>query len=378
MKFEFEKITLVFALAILCTLSLGCDEKIDTDDILSKVHMRADSLEDYSYTMHVNSDLNGNNTEKYKYGIIWKKPMFMKGTFQTSNIDPGIEMISNRSMQLIYDDEYDLVFIKLLHNTSDDYMLFEPNHYSVFLNETLNGMSSSLVESDIINGKDVYVIELIPSTDSNETIGGKSKIWVDKKNWMIIRYEASTKNGDVLFVVSIKDIKINSDIPEHEFDFEVPDESKLVVLKEEHFNPKLEKMQLEDSRKKVTFEILTPAYVPKGYKLNHTVVSSSMDSQYLSFIYGSFSSPYERVTLVYTNGNNEMHVRETLSERKTSGIDCFEKDVSCIDINGIEGKMYSVFGGNMKTLEWQSGNITISIISSLNESEIKSVAESFS
>ncbi|MDW7730883.1 MAG: DUF4367 domain-containing protein [Methanolobus sp.] len=373
-----EKIAIVFVLINLCTLCLGCGEKVNADDILSKVHMRADSLEDYSYTMHVNSDLNGNNTEKYKYSIIWKKPMFMKGTFQTSNIDPGIEMISNRSMQLIYDHESDLVFIKLLHNTSDDYMLFEPNNYSVFLNETLNGMSPSLVESDIINGKDVYIIELIPSTDSNETIGGKSKIWVDKKNSMIIRYEASTKNGDVLFVVSIEDININSDISERKFDFEVPEESKLVVLKEEHFNPKLEKMQLEDSRKKVTFEILTPAYVPKGYKLNHTVVSSSMDSQYLSFIYGSFSSPYERVTLVYTNGNNEMHVRETLSERKTSDVDCFEKNVSCIDINGSEGKVYPVFGGNMKALEWQSGNITISIISSFNESEIKSIAESFS
>jgi outer membrane lipoprotein-sorting protein len=373
-----EKIAIVFVLINLCTLCLGCGEKVNADDILSQVHMRADSLEDYSYTMHVNSDLNGNNTETYKYSIIWKKPMFMKGTFQTSNIDPGIEMISNRSMQLIYDHEYDLVFVKLLHNTSDDYMLFEPNTYSVFLNETLNGMSPSLVESDIINGKDVYIIELIPSTDSNETIGGKSKIWVDKKNWMIIRYEASTKNGDALFVVSIEDISINSDISERKFDFEVPEESKLVVLKEEHFNPKLEKMQLEDSRKKVTFEILTPAYVPKGYKLNHTVVSSSMDSQYLSFIYGSFSSPYERVTLVYTNGNNEMHVMETLSERKTSDVDCFEKNVSCIDINGSEGKVYPVFGGNMKALEWQSGNITISIISSFNESEIKSIAESFS
>ena len=373
-----EKIAIVFVLINLCTLCLGCGEKVNADDILSQVHMRADSLEDYSYTMHVNSDLNGNNTETYKYSIIWKKPMFMKGTFQTSNIDPGIEMISNRSMQLIYDHEYDLVFVKLLHNTSDDYMLFEPNNYSVFLNETLNGMSPSLVESDIINGKDVYIIELIPSTDSNETIGGKSKIWVDKKNWMIIRYEASTKNGDALFVVSIEDISINSDISERKFDFEVPEESKLVVLKEEHFNPKLEKMQLEDSRKKVTFEILTPAYVPKGYKLNHTVVSSSVDSQYLSFIYGSFSSPYERVTLVYTNGNNEMHVMETLSERKTSDVDCFEKNVSCIDINGREGKVYPVFGGNMKALEWQSGNITISIISSFNESEIKSIAESFS
>ncbi|MDK2826045.1 MAG: hypothetical protein PWQ63_1803 [Methanolobus sp.] len=373
-----EKITIVFVLIILCTLCLGCGEKFNADDIFSKVHMRADSLEDYSYTMNIISYLNGNNTETYKYSIIWKKPMFMKGTFQTSNIDPGIEMISNRSMQLIYDHEYDLVFVKLLHNTSDDYMLFEPNTYSVFLNETLNGMSPSLVESDIINGKDVYIIELIPSTDSNETIGGKSKIWVDKKNWMIIRYEASTKNGDALFVVSIEDISINSDISERKFDFEVPEESKLVVLKEEHFNPKLEKMQLEDSRKKVTFEILTPAYVPKGYKLNHTVVSSSMDSQYLSFIYGSFSSPYERVTLVYTNGNNEMHVMETLSERKTSDVDCFEKNVSCIDINGSEGKVYPVFGGNMKALEWQSGNITISIISSFNESEIKSIAESFS
>ncbi|MBP1910346.1 outer membrane lipoprotein-sorting protein [Methanolobus bombayensis] len=378
MMIDFEKLSVVFVLAILCTLSLGCDEKVNTDDILSKVHMRADSLEDYSYTVHVNSYLNGSNTEKYEYSIIWKKPMFMKGTFQTSNIDSGIEMISNRSMQLIYNPESNIVFKKSLYNTSYDDKLFEPNLYSVFLNETLNGMSASLAGSDIIDGSDAYVLLLNPPINGTETIGEKSKIWVDKNNWMVIRYEIFDKNEDLLFVVRIKNIKINSTIPENHFDFEMPKESTVVVVGEGQLSTELEKMQLEDSRKRVTFEILTPDYVPKGYKLNYTTVSSSMDTQYLSFIYGSFSSPYERVTLVYTNGNNGMHVRETLSERKTSNIDCFEKDVSCIDVNGIEGKMYPVYGGNMKNLEWQSGNITISIISSLNESESKSIAESFS
>ncbi|WP_167848797.1 outer membrane lipoprotein-sorting protein [Methanolobus halotolerans] len=371
---------IVFVLTILCTLSLGCDEKISTDDILSKVHMRADSFEDYSYTMYVNSSLDDNNTEKYS--IIWKKPVFMKGSFQASNINPGIGMMSNRSMQLIYNPDYGIVFKKSLYNTSDDDKLFEPNLYSVFLNETLNGMSPSLVGSDIIDGRDAYILELIPSTDSNKTIGEKSKIWVDKKNWMVIRYEISNKNEDALFVVSIKDIKINSDIPEHVFDFEIPKESKVIVLKEEQFSTELKKLQLEVSRKRVTFEILTPDYMPKGYKLNYTTVSSSMDTQYLSFIHSGFSifsgQPCERVTLVYTNGDNELHVREVLSERNTSDIYGFEKDVNHININGSEGKIYPVFEGNMKALEWQSGNITITIISSLNESEIKSIAESFS
>ncbi len=378
--FRFEKIVIVFALTIICTLCLGCGENINTDDILSKVHMRADSLDDYSYTMYVNSDLNENNTEKYN--ISWKRPMFMKGTFQTSNIEPGIEMISNRSMQLIYNPESNIVFKKSLYNTSYDDKLFEPNLYSVFLNETLNGMSASLAGSDIIDERDAYVLVLNPSTNSNETIGEKAKIWVDKKNWMVIRYEIFNKNEDTLFMVRIKNIKINSTIPENHFDFEMPEESTVVVLDEGQLSTELEKMQLEDSRKRVTFEILTPDYVPKGYKLNYTTVSSSMDTQYLSFIHSDFSifsgQPYERVTLVYTNGDNELHIRETLSERKSSGVECFEKDVICIDINGSEGKMYPVFGGNMRALEWQSGNITITIISSLNESEIKSIAETVS
>lgn len=379
MMFRFEKIAIVFVLTIICTLCLGCDEKVNTDDILSKVHMRADSLEDYSYVMYVNSDLNVNNTEKYN--VSWKKPMFMIGIFQTSNIESGIEMVSNRSMQLIYNPESNIVFKKSLYNTSYDDKLFEPNLYSVFLNETLNGKSASLEGSDVIDGRNAYVLVLNSSTNSNETIMAKSKIWVDKNNWMVTRYEIFNENEDVLFVVRIKNIKMNSNIPDNRFDFEMPKGSTAVVLDEDQLSTELEKMQLEDSRKRVTFEILAPEYIPKGYKLNYTTVSSSMDTQYLSFIHSGFSifsgQPYERVTLVYTNETNEMHVRETLSERKTSDIDCFEKDVSCIDINGIEGKMYPVFGGNMKALEWQSGNITISIVSSLNESEIKSVAESF-
>jgi outer membrane lipoprotein-sorting protein len=377
---RFEKVVIVFALICLCTLCLGCGEKASTDDILSKVYTRANSFEDYSYTMYINSNLNGNNAEKYS--IIWKKSMFMKGTFQTSNIEPGIEMMSNRSMQLIYNPESNIIFKKLLCNTSTDNKLFEPNLYSVFLNEALTGMSASLVGSDIIAGRDTYVLELNPSINNNETMGGKARIWVDKKNWMAIRYERLNKNEDILFTVRINNIRINDNVSENHFDFEMPKESTVVVLDEEQLSTELEKMQLEDSRKKVTFEVLTPAYIPKGYKLNYTTVSSSMDTQYSSFIYGGFSvfsgQPYERVTLVYANGDNELHIRETLSERKSSDVDCFENDVICIDINGSEGKMYPVFGGNMRTLEWQSGDITITIISSFNESEIKSIAESFS
>jgi outer membrane lipoprotein-sorting protein len=382
-KVELKKIAFLFVLTLLCASFSGCNEKISTDnadDILSKVYMRADTLDDYSYTMYVNSNLGENNTTE-KYSIIWKKPVFMKGTFQVSNIDSEIIMISNQSMQLIYNSDSDIVFKKILYNVSDNNKIFEPDHYTEFLNGTLNGMSASLAGTDIIDGKDAYILELVPSVDSNKTMATKSRIWINKENWMLVRYEISNENKDALIIINIKDMKINTGISETSFDFKIPEGSTTVLLKQEQFYGELEEMQLEDSQKRVSFEILTPDYMPKGYKLNYTTASSSMDDQYLSFIHSVFSifagQAYERVTLVYTNGTNEIHISETLSETNRSNVYDFEKDLTYTNINGSEGRIYPVFEGNMKALEWQSENITINIISSLNESEIISIAESF-
>ncbi|AKB19219.1 DUF4367 domain-containing protein [Methanosarcina sp. WWM596] len=141
-------------------------------------------------------------------------------------------------------------------------------------------------------------------------------------------------------------------------------------------------MTLEEAKQLTDFKILIPEYLPEGYEFNYSTASSGIDTPYSTFLHSGFSIfagyPREKFTLVYTNGEDEIRIVESISEQSFPETQDFESEGEPFLVNNKSGTISSVFEGNMKSLTWQDGELEITIISSLDKGELLNIAESFS
>ncbi|AKB27199.1 hypothetical protein MSSIT_0480 [Methanosarcina siciliae T4/M] len=356
------------------------DIRPDGEEVVYNMQMKMDSLEDYSFTMYVNSSLRGQNPEIYE--VVWKKPDLMKMILLGPDNDTKIIMVSDGDFQWIYSSESETVFKAETSDDFDGLKLFEPDVYAGFLNGfVLSGRSPSILGTENIDGKSVYLLELSPS-GNNESLQSKSRIWVDSENWMFLGYELYDSKGNVYLDMEIRDLRLNTGIPDSEFEFNIPDGAQVKVLEPEDFKNEPEKMTLEEAKQLTDFEILIPEYLPEGYEFNYSTVSSGIDTPYSTFLHSSFGIfagyPREKVTLVYTNGEDEIRIVESISEQSLPETQDFELEGEPVPVNNKSGTISSVFGGNMKALTWQDGEFEITIISSLDKGELLNIAGSFS
>ncbi|AKB22951.1 outer membrane lipoprotein-sorting protein [Methanosarcina sp. WH1] len=356
------------------------DIRPDGEEVVSNMQMKMDSLEDYSFTMYVNSSLRGQNPEIYE--VVWKKPDLMKMILLGPDNDTKIIMVSDGDFQWIYSSESETVFKAETSDEFDGLKLFEPDVYAGFLNGfILSGRSPSLLGTEKIDGERVYLLELTPS-ENNESLQSKSRIWVDSENRMLLGYELYDSKGNVYLDMKIQDLKLNTGIPDSEFEFKIPDGAQVKVLKPEDFKNEPEKMTLEEAKQLTDFEILIPEYLPEGYEFNYSTASSGIDTPYSTFLHSGFSIfagyPREKFTLVYTNGEDEIRIVESISEQSFPETQDFESEGEPFLVNNKSGTISSVFEGNMKSLTWQDGELEITIISSLDKGELLNIAESFS
>lgn len=368
----------------------GCVEESDAEEatsntqpgaeeIVSNMKMKMNNLEDYSFTMYVNSTSSLQNPEVH--AIMWKKSDLMKMTLLSPDKDTKVIVASDGNFQWVYSSEYRTVFKTEISDDFNDLKLFEPNVYAEFLNGIiLNGKLPSLLETENIDGKNVYVLELTPS-EKNESLQWKSKIWVDGENWMLIRCELYDNEGNPYLEIEIRDVKLNAEIPDSEFEFKVPDGAQVKVLGPEDFKSEPKKMTLEEAKGLIDFKILTPEYLPEGYEFNYSMVSSSMDRPYSTFVHSGFSvfagGHYEKISIVYTKGDNEIRIIESISEKGLPETQNFESEEESILVNNMKGTIFPIFGGNMKALTWQNGELEVTIVSSLDKAELLNIAESF-
>ena len=141
-------------------------------------------------------------------------------------------------------------------------------------------------------------------------------------------------------------------------------------------------MTFEEVKELIDFKILTPEYLPEGYEFDYSIISSSTDTPYSIFVHSGFSvfagQHYEKITLVYTKGDNEIRIIESVSEKGLSEIQNFGSEGENIQVNNMNGTISPIFGGNMKALTWKNEELEVTIVSSLDKVELLNIAESFS
>lgn len=357
--------TKVLSLMILISLALfasGCEEELSAEEIATKMQEKGESIKDYSCIMHTATYANGEKVQENEERVISKKPKMMKSW----TIEQGKEevaAVSDGEFLWSYDEGTNTVTkIKLLEEP-----LINESDYVGLIEGFLNKTNVSLLGIEEVDGRSAYVLEAEPEAKSeeNHSLVSRTKMWVDKETWMALRCKMYDSKGNLMIETEISNLKVNTGIPDSEFEFEVPAGAEIKVIDLNNLEVP-EKMSLEEARKKASFEILVPEYIPEGYALNYTMIDykTALEDQ-----------SHETVILNYQKEDEFFHVTQTIYEDKPEEDVMLAQTAENISINGKEGKYTNQFG-EFKLLAWNIGEFEMTLSGFLEKAEMLKIAES--
>ena len=356
------KILFILILISLALLASGCEEKMSAQEIATKMQEKQASLEDYSYTMHMATYLNGEKNLEDEIQIMYKKPDMMK----TLSVVEGkeVESVADGEFAWSYDAGTNTVTkIKL-----PDEPLLTDNDFVSIIGSYMNESDVSMLGVEKVDGRYAYVLEARPRAEKNESgLASRTKVWVDKETWMILKSSMYDNKGNLITETEIRDLKVNTGIPDSEFKFEIPAGAKVKTVDLDEVFKVPESLSLEEARQQASFEILTPEYIPEGYMLNSTMVYD--DNYTVTEGQGS-----KTVILSYQKGTEVFEIDESVHENKTEE-NSFTEGAEEISINGKAGRYFNQYG-TLKMLQWEVGGLDITLSGSLEKAEMLKIAES--
>jgi outer membrane lipoprotein-sorting protein len=222
---------LVLAFITVALLASGCTEKDQSvEEITSQMKDKENSIQDYSYTMYMTSYIE-DETEEIEYKTMFKK----SNMFKSIATNPGKQ---NQNIRIL-DGEFMWTYIQDTNTITKIAIsnIPEPmkNDYTSITDRFLNNTKVTLLGEENIDGRTTYLLEATPE----EMNGGseliyKTKIWVDQEIWMPLKYEIYSGNGNLTMKLEIRDLKVNTGIPDSEFKFEIPKGAKILDLSGEN------------------------------------------------------------------------------------------------------------------------------------------------
>jgi outer membrane lipoprotein-sorting protein len=390
------------AVLLLVTLALfvsGCQEReLNIEDIAKQMQEKNAAIEDYSYTMYITSCAGEGVLEGQWEGqikIMYKKPGMMK----THSKNIGEE---NDEHITVSDGEFSWSYMPGTNTFSKvklpEYKEQTKSDYISGIEYFLNQTDVTLLGEEEVAGRPAYLLETIPKMgvgeaaenesenendeedDKEEFSLGPTKIWIDKETFMPLKYETYDSNGNLVQKTEILDLKINTGIPDSEFEFEVPEGAEIITVESAPIvftgDPKSPgKVPVEDIKEHAGFEPLVPEYLPEGYAFSH---SMSMNTEKAA----PDGQIYETVSLTYINKkeNNVMVLTEKVYEGDLSESSIMEGAEDII-INGKEGKYFEEPGDperGTKRLSWKIGDVELNLLAYIEKDELLKIAESIS
>ena len=348
--------TKVLLMLLLISSSLfvaGCiDGELSAEQIAEKMQTKQDSIEDYSYTMYMTIELGDQKMESVA-DMMYKKPNKLK-TVQTQPAEmAGSVTVSDGETIWIYNPQQNTVMIMELPDMPEQ----NEQDYLQLIGMMMNESDFSLAGIEKVDGRTTYAIEMSPK-DESEDFGmfGDMKVWVDKETWMPLKMEMKDADGNPMYSVEYRNFQTNTGIPDEEFQFEIPEGAKVQTM-DEMMLPQA--MTLEEAQEEATFDILVPSYLPDGYEFDNAMVIQGF---------------VETVSLTYKNGDERLGISETVfeDEPQTSPI---MDSAEVVSINDVEGKLVTIYD-DYKMLQWEIGNIQLTLSGSLDKEELIQIAES--
>ena len=333
----------------------GCiDDELDVKQIAEKMQQKQDSIEDYSYTMYMTMEFGGQKMET-EADMMYKKPNKLK-TVQTQPAEmAGSVTVSDGETMWLYDAQQNTVMIMELSETPEQNDL----DYLQFIEMMMNESDFSLAGIEKVDGRTSYVIDMSPKDESDDLgMLGDIKVWVDKETWMPLKMDMKDADGNPMYSMEYRNFQTNTGISDDEFQFEVPEGAKVQTLNmDELLMPQA--MTLEEAGEEATFDILVPSYLPDGYEFDNAMVIQGF---------------VETVSLTYKNGDEGLGISEIVFEDEPQTSQIMDS-AEVVSINDVEGKLVTIYD-DYKMLQWEIGNIQLTLSGSLDKEELIQIAES--
>ncbi|MGP8320971.1 MAG: outer membrane lipoprotein-sorting protein [Methanosarcinaceae archaeon] len=348
--------TRVVLMLLLISSSLfvtGCiDEGLTAEQIAEKMQQKQDIIEDYSFTMYMTMDL-GDQEMVMETDMMYKKPNKMKTVVKQPAEAAGGVSVSDGKTMWIYEPQQNTVMIMDMLDIPEQSELDYLNLVEMMLNES----DFSLAGVENFDGRTTYVIDMSPKNNSDMSIFGDMKVWVDQETWMPLKMDMNDADGNPMYSMEYRNFQINTGIPDSEFQFEIPEGAEVHTMDMDELFVPPQAMTLEEVREEAKFDILVPSYLPDGYEFDNAIATEGFS---------------EMVSLNYKNGDQRLGITEIAFENEPQ-LSPIMANAEVVSINGVEGKFALVFGSNM--LQWEIGNIQITLSGSIDKDELIHVAE---
>lgn len=357
-----KKALFLLALVILAIFASGCTEKeLSAEEIAAQMLEKQDSIEDYSYTMHMTSYI-GEKVVENEFKTIYKKPYMLKNFIKEPGGKTETLVLSDGEFRWTYDSGTNTVMKTKLPETPE----LTENDYLSIIKISLNDTDLSLLGTEKTEGREAYLLMATPKEIGKQAPEYSMKVWIDKETWMFLGYEMYDANGKPVSKVEIRNLKVNIGIPDSEFEFKIPEGATIKTMDPGEMELP-EELSLEEARESVGFEILVPAYLPEGYEFSHAAAYNTSET-------APEGQAYEAVTLKYTKGEESISITETVYEAESPDTKIMNAAAEEVSINGAEGKYLSL--GDMKVLKWKLGSVDLGMIAFLEKDELLRIAES--
>ena len=346
------KLLLMLLLISSAMFVAGCiDEDLSAEQIAEKMQQKQEDIEDYSYTMHMTIEF-GDQNMVTQADMMYKKPNKFKAVQKQPAEMAGSISVSDGETMWMYNPQQNTVMIMDMPDMPEQNEM----DYLQIIEMMLNESDFSLAGVEKVDGRTTYVIDMSPKDESDLGMFGDMKVWIDEETWMPLKMEMKDANGNPMYSAEYRNFQINTGISDEEFQFEIPEDAKVQTM-EEMMLP--QEMTLEEAQEEATFDILVPSYLPEGYEFDNAMVIQG-------FI--------ETVSLTYHNGDERLGISELVfeDEPQTSPI---MNNAEVVSINGVEGKLVSIYGDN-KMLQWEIGNIQLTLSGSLDKDNLIQIAGS--
>ncbi|KAF5410022.1 MAG: outer membrane lipoprotein-sorting protein [Euryarchaeota archaeon] len=347
----------VAAIVLAAVLLAGCVDQVSemsADEIASMMEAKQAEITDFSATMVMTSSYGGEGMAM-RATMVTIPPDKSRVEYTEPAELAGTVMVTNGSTMWTYDPAKNQVTKMALPEDMPSEM-----DYTQIVKGILDGNDISLEGIEDVGGRSTYVIEATPKNESDREFVSKTRVWVDRENWMLLGTEMCDADGNPVVKVEYRDITFNTGIPDSEFIFEAPAGAEVVETSLEDMMPK--EMALDEVRANITFDLRVPSYLPDGYEFDSATVFGDL-----------YGNGQELVSLQYTDGSGVLHLTERVSDDSDQS-ESVMGEPEIVSINGTDGEFTSMFATN--TLRWSADNVDYSLSGELGKDELVKVAES--
>jgi len=260
-------------------LMAGCvDDKLTSEQIEQQILANQDSVRDISYTIAITR-----NNETMVMDYAYKQPNMIRMEYKEPAEIAGQIMVSNGTHGQMYDPIRNSVRVEAI----PEYAQTNASMNAQLIEEVLN--TSAIVPNGTgsVLGHVCYRITATPK-ETGMTIPISMEMWFDKWSWMPVKID-TYQNNELAMCMEYRDIKLNTNIPNSTFEFEIP-EGATVESTDEAAAP--EPMTIEDAQAEVSFDIKEPVNLPPGYEIENVMVTP-------------VSASADGVVIVYANATDE-------------------------------------------------------------------------